>query len=64
MAESTDFETLDIMDALDLAVLIEEEAKEGHEEFADQMDMGEAGRGRRSARRVHGRLFPYSSSVN
>jgi rubrerythrin len=32
-----DFATLSLKDALDLAVLIEEEAKERYEEFADQM---------------------------
>jgi len=34
-----DFATLSLKDALDLAVLIEEEAKERYEEFADQMDL-------------------------
>ncbi len=33
-----DFATLSLKDALDLAVLIEEEAKERYEEFADQME--------------------------
>jgi len=32
-----DFEKLDLKDALDLAVLVEEEARERYEEFADQM---------------------------
>jgi erythrin-vacuolar iron transport family protein len=34
-----DFETLPLKDALDLAVLIEEEAKERYEEFAEQMEL-------------------------
>jgi len=34
-----DFATLSLKDALDLAVLIEEEARERYEEFADQMDL-------------------------
>jgi len=34
-----DFATLSLKDALDLAVLIEEEAKERYEEFADQMEL-------------------------
>jgi len=33
-----DFKALSLKDALDLAVLVEEEAKERYEEFADQMD--------------------------
>jgi rubrerythrin len=33
-----DFGTLSLRDALDLAILIEEEARERYEEFADQMD--------------------------
>jgi len=36
--ESIDFATLSLRDALDLAVLIEEEAKERYEEFAAQME--------------------------
>ncbi len=39
VTKSIDFETLGIMDALDLAILIEEEAKERYEEFADQMEL-------------------------
>ncbi len=39
VTKSIDFGTLDIMDALDLAILIEEEAKERYEEFADQMEL-------------------------
>ncbi|WP_243305092.1 ferritin family protein [Geothrix oryzisoli] len=38
MAARIDFAHLSLMDALDLAVLIEEEAKERYEEFAAQMD--------------------------
>jgi rubrerythrin len=38
MAARIDFASLSLMDALDLAVLIEEEAKERYEEFAAQMD--------------------------
>lgn len=34
-----DFARLTLMDALDLAILIEEEAKERYLEFADQMDL-------------------------
>jgi rubrerythrin len=34
-----DFATLSLQDALDLAILIEEEARERYEEFADQMDL-------------------------
>jgi len=34
-----DFATLTLQDALDLAILIEEEARERYEEFADQMDL-------------------------
>ena len=38
MAARIDFASLSLMDALDLAVLIEEEAKERYEDFAAQMD--------------------------
>jgi len=38
MATQIDFASLSLMDALDLAVLIEEEAKERYEDFAAQMD--------------------------
>lgn len=38
MAARIDFASLSLMDALDLAVLIEDEAKERYEEFAAQMD--------------------------
>ncbi|HCZ33734.1 MAG TPA: rubrerythrin [Holophagaceae bacterium] len=38
MATRIDFANLSLMDALDLAVLIEEEAKERYEEFAAQME--------------------------
>jgi rubrerythrin len=38
MIQDLDFKTLTLMDALDLAVLIEEEARGRYEEFADQMD--------------------------
>ncbi len=37
--EGIDFARLNLRDALDLAVLIEEEAKERYEEFADQLDL-------------------------
>ena len=33
-----DFQTLSLMDALDLAILIEDEAQERYEDFAAQMD--------------------------
>ncbi|HEX7602317.1 MAG TPA: ferritin family protein [Polyangiaceae bacterium] len=35
---SIDFANISLRDALDLAVLVEEEAKDRYEEFADQMD--------------------------
>lgn len=38
MAAQIDFASLSLMDALDLAVLIEDEAKERYEDFAAQMD--------------------------
>jgi len=38
MATQIDFASLSLMDALDLAVLIEEEAKERYEDFAAQME--------------------------
>ncbi|GLH66127.1 ferritin-like domain-containing protein [Geothrix edaphica] len=38
MATRIDFASLSLMDALDLAVLIEEEAKERYEDFAAQME--------------------------
>ena len=38
MATRIDFASLSLMDALDLAVLIEDEAKERYEEFAAQME--------------------------
>ena len=37
--QGIDFARLSLRDALDLAILIEEEAKERYEEFADQMDI-------------------------
>ena len=37
MPPTIDFATLSLQDALDLAILIEEEAKERYEEFADQL---------------------------
>jgi rubrerythrin len=37
--QGIDFAALSLMDALDLAVLIEEEARERYEEFAHQMDV-------------------------
>ena len=39
MSRSIDFGTLTIKDALDLAILIEEEARERYEEFVDQMEL-------------------------
>ena len=39
MAKGVDFTTLSLKDALDLAILIEEEAMERYEEFADQMEL-------------------------
>ncbi len=36
---TVDFSKLTLMDALDLAILIEEEARERYEEFADQMEV-------------------------
>jgi len=39
MAAKLDFTKLDLRDALDLAILIEEEARERYEEFADQMEL-------------------------
>jgi rubrerythrin len=39
MSAPIDFAGLTLMDALDLAVLVEEEAKERYEEFADQMEI-------------------------
>ncbi|WP_257304975.1 ferritin-like domain-containing protein [Geothrix campi] len=38
MATRIDFASLSLMDALDLAILIEDEAKERYEEFAAQME--------------------------
>jgi erythrin-vacuolar iron transport family protein len=37
MAKKIDFAALSLKDALDLAILVEDEAKERYEEFADQM---------------------------
>jgi rubrerythrin len=37
MAKTLDFANLSLMDALDLAILVEEEAQERYEEFAHQM---------------------------
>ncbi len=39
MNDSIDFASLSLMDALDMAILIEEEARERYEEFADQMEV-------------------------
>ena len=39
MSQPIDFSRLTLMDALDFAVLVEDEAKERYQEFADQMDM-------------------------
>jgi rubrerythrin len=38
MSRSVDFSKLTLQDALDLAILVEDEAKERYEELADQMD--------------------------
>ncbi len=39
MPRSVDFASLSLQDALDLAILIEEEAKERYEEFVDQLEL-------------------------
>ncbi len=39
MVRTPDFASLDLRDALDLAILIEEEARERYEEFTDQMEV-------------------------
>lgn len=39
MSQDLDLSKLTLKDALDLAVLVEEEARERYEEFADQMEM-------------------------
>jgi rubrerythrin len=39
MSQNVDFARLDLRDALDLAIMIEEEARERYEEFADQMEV-------------------------
>ena len=39
MPRAIDFANLSLVDALDLAILIEDEARDRYEEFADQMDM-------------------------
>ncbi len=39
MSQTVDFANLDLKDALDLAILIEDEARERYEEFADQMEV-------------------------
>jgi rubrerythrin len=39
MPRSLDFASLSLVDALDLAILIEDEARERYEEFADQMEL-------------------------
>lgn len=39
MSKTVDFARLDLRDALDLATLIEEEARERYEEFAEQMEV-------------------------
>src|SRR4030042_2705731 len=38
MAETVDFASLSLQDALDLAILVEEEAQERYLEFVDQME--------------------------
>ncbi len=39
MSQTVDFASLDLKDALDLAILIEDEARERYGEFADQMEV-------------------------
>lgn len=39
MSRNVDFARLDLRDALDLAILIEDEARERYEEFAEQMEV-------------------------
>ena len=39
MSQTVDFPRLDLKDALDLAILIEDEARERYEEFAEQMEV-------------------------
>jgi rubrerythrin len=39
MSQTVDFAKLDLRDALDLAILIEDEARERYEEFAEQMEV-------------------------
>jgi rubrerythrin len=39
VTKDIDFSSLDLMDALDLAALVEEEARERYEEFASQMEI-------------------------
>ncbi|HYN40392.1 MAG TPA: ferritin family protein [Thermoanaerobaculia bacterium] len=39
MSQTVDFTRLDLKDALDLAILIEDEARERYEEFAEQMEV-------------------------
>ncbi len=39
MSQNVDFARLDLRDALDLAIMIEDEARERYEEFADQMEV-------------------------
>lgn len=39
MSQNVDFARLDLKDALDLAILIEDEARERYEEFAEQMEV-------------------------
>jgi rubrerythrin len=39
MAHTIDFATLTLVDALDLAILVEEEARDRYEELADQMEL-------------------------
>jgi rubrerythrin len=43
MAKKLDFSSLSLQDALDLAVIVEEEAKERYEEFAKQIGTSNAG---------------------
>jgi len=39
MSRNVDFARLDLKDALDLAILVEDEARERYEEFAEQMEV-------------------------
>ena len=72
MTRKIDFATLDLQDGLDLAILIEEEAMDRYDEFADQMEIhrtpeaaaffrfmsGNEARHGEELRRRRDRLFP------